>query len=153
MALLCGMAEKLFDKFLGLLVVDELWELEVLLHYLFVNLVWPLRGVPKGQRATEKLIQTHPQRPQINQIDIAFTQDNIRCHIMRRANNSKGPCQFISDIGLGDLGGGQVNKFEVAVRVNQKVLGFDVTADYLYVLEVLEDKNDDRAVELGVGGG
>lgn len=49
MALLGVVAEQLFDELFGLLVVDELGELQLALHDLFVDIVRTLCGVTKGQ--------------------------------------------------------------------------------------------------------
>lgn len=48
-ALLGVVAEQLFDELFGLLVVDELGELQLALHDLFVDIVRTLCGVTKGQ--------------------------------------------------------------------------------------------------------
>ena len=48
-ALFWVVAEQLLDELLGLLVVDELWELELALHDLFVDIVRALRRITEGQ--------------------------------------------------------------------------------------------------------
>lgn len=40
--------EQLLDELFGLLVVDELWELELTLHDLFVDIVWALCRITEG---------------------------------------------------------------------------------------------------------
>jgi hypothetical protein len=72
MALLWGVVEQLLNKFLGLLIMNKLRELQVLLHDLLINFIRPLRRIAKRQGATQELIQTHAQRPQIDQIGISL---------------------------------------------------------------------------------
>ncbi len=55
---------------------------------------------------------------------------------MRSSNNGKSPGNLVRNVSFGDLRSGQVNEFEVTLIVDQEVLGLDVPADDLDVLEV-----------------
>lgn len=58
MPLLGVVAEQLFDEFFGLLVVDELRELQLTLHDFFVDIVRALCRVTKGQNSAQELVET-----------------------------------------------------------------------------------------------
>lgn len=132
--------------------MNKLRELDILLHDFLINFIGPFRGVSKRQGAAQKLIQADSQRPQIHQICVPFTKDNIRRHVMRSSNDGKRPGNLVRNVGFGDLGRGQVNEFEVALIVDQEVLWFDVPTNNLNVLEVFEDLDDACSVELCVRG-
>lgn len=65
-SLLGVVAQKLFDQFLGLFVVNKFWKFELALHDLFVDIVGALCGVSEGQHPAQKLIEAHSERPQIH---------------------------------------------------------------------------------------
>ena len=62
-ALLWGVVEQLLDKLLSFFIMNKLWELEILLHDLLINLIGPLRRIAKRQGPTQELIQADAQRP------------------------------------------------------------------------------------------
>ena len=152
MPLVRSVVKKLFDKFFGLFIMNKLRELDILLHDFLINFIGPFRGVSKRQGAAQKLIQADSQRPQIHQICVPFTKDNIWRHVMRSSNDGKRPGNLVRNVGFGDLGRRQVNEFEVALIVDQEVLWLDVPANDLNVLEVFEDQDDACGVELCVRG-
>lgn len=149
MTLFRVMAEQLLDELLGLLVVDELRKFELTLHDLFVDIVWTLRRITKGQHPAQKLIKTNPKRPKIHKVVVALAEDDIRCHIMRCSYNGEGLAHLVV-LSADDLRGREVDELHVSFGVDHEVLGLDVTAHDLVVVEVLQYLDDACTVELAV---
>lgn len=49
-----------------------------------------------------------------------------------------------------DLGRAEVDQFQVALGVHHEVLGLDVSADYLVIVEVFKEQDNTGRVELAV---
>jgi len=111
-SLLGVVVQKLFDQFLGLFVVDELRKFELALHDLFVDIVGALCGVSEGQHPAQKLIETHPQRPEIHQIVIALAEDDIGRHVVGRSDDGEGLAHLVV-FSADDLGGREVDQLHV----------------------------------------
>lgn len=71
---------------------------------------------------------------------------------MRGANDGERLADLVV-FGSNELGSGHVDQFHVPFGVNHEVLWLNVTADDLVVVEVLQNDDDARAVELAVFGG
>ncbi len=151
MALLRGVVEQLLDEFFSLFIMNKLRELKIFLHYFLINFIGSLGGIAKRQGAAQKLIEADTQRPQIDKISIAFSQDNIGGHVMGRADNGECTRNLIGDVSAGYLRCGKVNQLEVAFLVDKEVLRLNIAADYLYFLEVFQDKDDAGSVKLSIG--
>ena len=71
---------------------------------------------------------------------------------MRGANDGERLADLIV-LGSDEFCGGHVDEFDVPFGVDHEILWFDVTADDLVVVEVLQNEDDARAVELAVLSG
>ena len=114
MSLLGVVAQQLFDEFLGLFVVDEFWKFELALHDIFVDVVGTLCGVSEGQHSAQKFIETHSERPQIDQIIVPLAEDDIWSHVVRSADDGEGLAHLVI-FSADDLGGGEVDQLHVAL--------------------------------------
>lgn len=71
---------------------------------------------------------------------------------MRSTDDSEGTSNLAGHVSTRYLWRWEVDQFQVALLVYQEVLGFYVSADDLYVLEVFQDQDNASCVELGVWG-
>lgn len=71
---------------------------------------------------------------------------------MRGANDGEGLADLVV-FGSNEFCGGHVDEFHVPFGVDHEILWFDVTADNLVVVEVLQNEDDARTVELAVFSG
>jgi len=72
---------------------------------------------------------------------VALVEKNLWRDVLRRAADSVGTFGA-------DLGKAEVYQLEVAIRMNHNVLRLEIAIDNLFALQVLENGNDLRAIEL-----
>ena len=149
MSLLRVVIQKLFYQFLCLFVVDELRKSELTLHDFFINIVWSFSSISKRQNPTQELIQTNSKRPQINKIVIPFSKNDIRSHIVRSANNGEGFTHLII-LCPDNFRSSQINQLHVSFWINHKILRFDISANYLIIIEIFKDKDDSCSIKLTI---
>jgi hypothetical protein len=53
------------------------------LHDLLVDVIRPLCSVSEGKYPAEELIEADPQGPKVDEVVVAFSQNNIWSHVMR----------------------------------------------------------------------
>jgi hypothetical protein len=152
MSLFRVVTQELLNEFFGLFVIDKLGELKLTLHNFLINVIRSLSRIAKGQDPTQKLIQADTERPKINQVIVPLTQNDIGRHVMRGANDGEGLADLVV-FGSNEFCCGHVDEFHVPFGVDHEVLWFDVTADDLVVVEVLQNEDDARTVELAVFSG
>lgn len=71
---------------------------------------------------------------------------------MRSSNYSKSLAHLVV-LSPNDFGSRQVDKLHVSLRVDHEILGLNIAADYLVIVEVFKSENDACSVELAVLSG
>lgn len=122
------------------------------MHNLLVYVIWALCGIAKRKDPAEKLIQADAERPEVNKVIIAFSKDDVGCHIVGGSDNGKGLAHLVV-LGADDLRSREIDELHVALGVDHEVFRLYVPADYLVVLEVFEDEDDGCSVEDAVLSG
>jgi len=74
---------------------------------------------------------------------MAFIQNNLRRQVLGRA------AEGVS-LAVDDFGETEVRQLQVAVSVDQHILGFQVSVDDVFAVQVLEDGNDVRGVKSNI---
>jgi hypothetical protein len=76
-------------------------------------------------------INQYSQSPPIDWFPMALIQQNLGGNVLGSPTERIGP-------GFDDLGESEISEFQVAVRSDQQILGFQITVDYVQVVHVLE---------------
>lgn len=139
-------------QFLCLFIIYELWKFQLALHNFFIDVVRSFCWISKRKDSTQKLIQTDSKWPKINKIIISLPKNNIRGHIMRCPYNRKSLAHLIV-FSPYNFWCREIDEFHVSLRVNHKILRFDISADYLVILEVLKNKDDGCSIEYAIFSG
>ena len=94
--------------------------------------------------AHEHLVDEHARRPPVDGLAVALGLDDLGREVLGRA--AERPRAV-----LDQLGEAEVDDLQVALAVEQQVLGLEVAVDDVAVVEVLEREHHRRAVEGGGG--
>jgi hypothetical protein len=122
------------------------------LHDLLVDVIRPLCSVSEGKYPAEELIEADPQGPKVDEVVVAFSQNNIWSHVMRGPDDGESFADLVV-LGPDNFGSGQIDQLHIPFGVNHEVFGFDVSANYLIVVKVLENEDYGGPVELAVLSG
>lgn len=106
------------------------------MHDLLVDVIRPLCSVSEGKYPAEELIEADPQGPKVDEVVVAFSQNNIWSHVMRGPDDGESFADLVV-LGPDNFGSGQIDQFHIPFGVNHEVFGFDVPANYLIVVKVL----------------
>lgn len=123
-----------------LLALEVRGVLELLCDDLLVDVVGVFEVFPEGHVAAHELVQEHPDRPQVHVQAVPFAAEDLRRHVVRRAQNGEG---FVAVLGVQDLRSAHVDDLQPALVVDHQVLGLQVAVDYVLAVQVL-DAQDDR---------
>jgi hypothetical protein len=119
-------------------------ELEIGGENLLVDLKWVFSILSKGDISSQKLIQYHAQRPEIDIISIALSRKYLRRHISGRTNDSKSLMQGVS---VKLLASAQIHNLQIAILGDHDILGFEIAVDNHAGVNGLEHLDHDGSVE------
>mmetsp|Transcript_38597 Transcript_38597/g.90238 ORF Transcript_38597/g.90238 Transcript_38597/m.90238 type:complete len:465 (-) Transcript_38597:1410-2804(-) len=97
----------------------------------------------EGRRAGEALESEDPDAPPVGAEAVALVEDDLGGEVLRGA--AQGP-RAVGD----DLGEAEIDHLEVALLVDEQVLGLEVAVDDFEAVHVREDRHDLRRVEARV---
>mmetsp|Transcript_13869 Transcript_13869/g.32193 ORF Transcript_13869/g.32193 Transcript_13869/m.32193 type:complete len:232 (-) Transcript_13869:2199-2894(-) len=135
--------QQAFDKVLQRPVVHELGKREISLDDVGADLQVPqvLRGIER-RKPDSHLVHQHTQRPHIDTSVVALAQQHLRRHILRGPAQSESPSRY-------NLRTTEITHLEVAISINQQVLGLQVSVDNVQISEILEARDHIGSVEPG----
>ena len=81
--------QKCFDKFFGPAILEGPLKNNIALNDLLINLIGVLGVGSEGQLPEHKLIQHDASRPQIHQLIVLLAKNDLRRHVVRRANDGR----------------------------------------------------------------
>lgn len=79
------------------------------------------------------LLNQNPKRPPVYRLAMALVHNNLRCDLLRRATQ----CLRLGGAVLGEP---EISDLQVAVTVDQHVLGLEVALDDVLAVQVFEDE-------------
>lgn len=89
----------------------------------------------KGQVATDELVEQDTQGPEISLERVALALHDLRRHVMRGADDGVSPVPVVA---LEHLGRAHINKVDLALVVDDGVLGLDVPVDDVLGVQVFD---------------
>ena len=95
--------------------------------------------------ASDHLVSQDAQGPPVDRLAMALVEEHLGCQVLGR------PTQSVS-ARLAVLGEAEVGQLQVALLINQDVLGLQVAVDYVQRVQILEHKSNLCGVEPKSGG-
>ena len=109
------------------------------MNNLLVNRKGTIRLPAKWEFATYKLISHDPKRPQISLKTVTLTRNNLRRHIMGRANDRLG---LIPTFQRKNLGSPQINQLQISITAHHDILGLQIPINNLEGMQMFNNHED-----------
>lgn len=91
--------------------------------------------ISEGVDPCVHLVDEYAEGPPVNSLAMALVQQDLGSEVFW------GPAQSVGS-SLDYLGEAEVSEFEIAVVGNQQVLGFEISENNIFIMQMLENQHD-----------
>ena len=145
--------QQLADQILGVLhevvavVFHEVREFKVACHDLVVYLLHVISvKFNKGIFSSQQLVEDGSEGPQVSAVGVALVNEDLGGHVLRGSYEAEGLVLILKHL----LAGAHIDQLQIPVSADHNVFRFQVAVDNSFLVECLQDVDQQCDVEPGL---